>query len=194
MITPPNMAVSLGALLRVWLRLGLQSFGGGAATLALIRREVVERHGWVTDAEFVRDWALCQIAPGTNLFGLTILIGRRLAGWPGVCVSLVGLLLPSVGITVALTACYAHFRGLPVVQAALRGVIPATVGLGVLTAYQMALPLLAVARREGRLSLAWAVAALVGSGLVMAVWQPPVLPVICVAGAAGALLHWGRGR
>jgi len=190
--TTSSEGVPLGALLRVWLLLSLQSFGGGAATLTLIRREVVERRGWLTDAEFVRDWALCQVAPGINLLALTILIGRRLAGVPGICLALVGLLLPSVAITVALTASYAHFRNTPAVQASLRGVIPATVGLGLLTAYQMARALLTAARREGKTSLLWSLAVLMGSGLVMALWQPPVVLVLCAAGAAGALLHWGH--
>lgn len=193
MVTVPASAppVPLGALLRVWLLLGAQSFGGGGATLTLIRREVVERRGWLTDAEFVRDWALCHVAPGINLLALTILIGRRVAGGRGVAVSLLGLLLPSVGITVGLAACYGHFRGVPAVRAALGGVIPATVGLGLLTAWQMARPLLAVARREGRGPSAWAAMALIGSGLAMALWRPPVLAVLCAVGGAGALLHWG---
>lgn len=184
--------ISLLTVLRVWLLLGLQSFGGGAATLTLIRREIVERRGWLTDAEFVRDWALCQVAPGINLVCLTILIGRRLAGARGIGVALLGLLLPSVTITIALTACYAHFRDLRLVQAAVRGVIPGTVGLGLLTSYQMARPLLAVARREGKTSLLWAGIALIGSGLAMALYQPPVLAVLCGVGGLGALLNWAN--
>lgn len=190
-MTTPSLP-SLGLILRVWLLLGVQSFGGGAATLALIRREAVERQCWMTDAEFVRDWALCQVAPGINLLGLTILIGRRLAGVPGIALCLIGLLAPSVAITVALTACYAHFRDAPAVQAALRGVIPATVGLGLLTAYQMALPLLSADRREGKVTLACGLILLIGSGLVMLLWHPSVLPVLCAAGGIGALVHWGR--
>lgn len=185
--SPPLVTV-----LRVWLLLGLQSFGGGAATLTLIRREIVERRRWLIDAEFVRDWALCQVAPGINLVCLTILIGRRLAGARGIGVALLGLLLPSVTITIALTACYAHFRDLRLVQAAVRGVIPGTVGLGLLTSYQMARPLLAVARREGKTSLHWAGIALIGSGLAMALYQPPVLAVLCGVGGLGALLHWAN--
>ena len=179
-------------ILRVWLSLGLQSFGGGAATLALIRRAVVEQQGWLTEAEFVRDWALCQVTPGINLLGLTMLIGRRLAGGPGIFLCLLGLLLPSVTITVLLTACYSHYRDLPHMRAALRGVIPATVGVGLLTAFQMARPLLAACRRErgGTLILGWLL--LLGSGLTGALWHPPVVLVLCCAGATGALFHWQR--
>ena len=183
---------SLGLILRVWLSLGIQSFGGGAATLALIRRAVVERHGWMTDAEFVRDWALCQVTPGINLLGLTVLIGRRLAGAAGIAVCLLGLLLPSVTITVLLTACYGHYRDLPAVRAALRGVIPATVGIGLVTAWGLARPLLAASRREGKGTLPLSLALLAGSGAVAAFWHPPVVWILCAAGSAGALFHWRR--
>ena len=183
---------SLGLILRVWLSLGIQSFGGGAATLALIRRAVVERHGWMTDAEFVRDWALCQVTPGINLLGLTVLIGRRLAGAAGIAVCLLGLLLPSVTITVLLTACYGHYRDLPAVRAALRGVIPATVGIGLVTAWGLARPLLAASRREGKGTLPLGLILLAGSGAGAAVWHPPVVWILCAAGSAGALFHWRR--
>ena len=90
-------------LLRVWLLLSLQSFGGGGATLTLLRRTVVERHGWVSEADFTRDWAICQVCPGINLLCMTILLGRRIAGARGIFLCLVGLLVPSVAATVAMT-------------------------------------------------------------------------------------------
>lgn len=192
---PPSLILSTrppGAVLRVWLSLGLQSFGGGAATLALIRQAMVEQRGWLTDAEFVRDWALCQVAPGINLLALTILIGRRLAGVPGIALSLVGLLLPSVAITVVITAIYAHVQDLSLVRSAVRGIIPATVGIGLLTAYNMAQPLLRDSRREGRTATLVASLLLVGGGGAVALRHPPVVAVLCVAGALGALFQWWR--
>ena len=101
-----------GELLRVWLSLSVQSFGGGPATLALIHRAFVERNRWIPEAEFTRDWSLCQIAPGINLFALTILIGRRLDGVRGILLSLFGLLLPSVVLTILITAFYARLQRL----------------------------------------------------------------------------------
>ena len=180
-------------VLRVWLGLGLQSFGGGTATLFLIRRAVVERHGWISDAEFTRDWSLCLIAPGINLLCMTILIGRRVAGAVGVVLALVGLLLPSVTLTVLITALFATIQRLAIVQAALRGVVPATVGLGLLLAFGMAQPPLAASRREGRFSLLLSCALLLCSGLAAALWHPPVVAVLCGAGLAGAIALWRRG-
>ena len=64
--------------LRAWLSIGIQSFGGGAATLYLIRRTAVERHGWLSNEEFTRDWGICQIAPGINL-SLDALVSEEIA-------------------------------------------------------------------------------------------------------------------
>ncbi len=182
---------SYGLLLRVWFLLGLQSFGGGGATLALIRRTAIDHYGWMTEAEFVRDWTLCQVAPGINLLALTILIGRRLAGGAGIFLCLLGLLLPSVTLTLMFTAFYSHYRELPAVRAALRAVIPATVGIGLVTAWGMARPLLAASRRQGKVSLGFGLVLLLGAG-VAALWHPPVILVLCAAGVAGALFGWGR--
>ena len=188
---PPPSSLSL---FRVWLSLGLQSFGGGAATLALIRRAAVETHGWVTEAEFARFWSLVQIAPGINLLALTILIGRRTGGAKGILLALAGLLLPSAAVTVALTASYQRVQDTPLVRDALQGIIPATVGLGLLTAWQIARPMLLQSRREGRSRLAVSLTLLFASAAVMLWVHPPVLVILLGAGALGAAWEWGRRK
>jgi chromate transporter len=177
-------------LFTTWLGLGARSWGGGAATLLMIRREAVERHGWVGDEEFTRLWAICQIAPGINLLALTVLLGWRVGRAWGAALALLGLLLPSVAITAALTAAYAGVRDLPVTQAALRGVVPATVGLGLLLSWQMGTPLLRQARAAGARDLAVAAGILAGAAAVELVWRPPVFAVLIGAGAIGALYWW----
>jgi chromate transporter len=185
---------SYGKLLRIWLGLGLQSFGGGAATLYLIRRAVVEEQDWLTPEEFTRDWAICQIAPGINLLGITILIGRRTGGALGILLALLGLLLPSVSVTIALTALYAGVQQFAGVQAALRAVIPATVGLGFLLAWQTGRPIVQESRREGRAILWFGLATIPLSALVFALWNVPVIWILIGGGLLGALggLLWER--
>lgn len=178
--------------LRIWLLLGLQSFGGGTATLALIRRAFVQEYGWISESVFTRDWALVQLAPGINLLAITILIGRRILGIKGVPLALIGLLLPSATITVLLTAFYAHIQRLHSVQAGLKGVIPATVGLGLLTAVQMAQPPLDDSRREGKVSLTVSLLILIGSGFVGVALRWSVILILAVAGAVSALASWWR--
>jgi|SRR5579871_3069951 len=180
-------APSLWLFFRVWFALSLQSFGGGPATLTLIRRAMVERYGWVPEGEFSRYWALVQVAPGINLLALTILIGRRVGGAAGIGAALLGLLLPSVALTVLITIYYAQIRRSAVVQAALGGILPATVGMGLLTAIGMARPLLASGHREGPGSLLLCFLLLAGSGLAVAVWHLPVILVLLAAGGLGAV-------
>lgn len=177
-------------LLWIWTIIGAQSFGGGSATLYLIRRVTVERHGWLTDHQFTRYWGICQIAPGINILGLVILIGWRVAGLLGALLALSGLLVPSAAITVVLTSAYAHFRQAPLVRAAIAGVVPATVGLGLLLGYTMVRPLLNAARREGRASTVVAGMMLLGSTLAAAVARAPALAILWGAGALSALAQW----
>jgi chromate transporter len=177
-------------LLWIWTLVGVQSFGGGSATLYLIRRVAVERHHWITDDDFTRYWGLCQIAPGINILGVVILIGWRVSGLLGALVSLCGLLIPSAALTVALTAVYASVREAPLVRAAIAGVVPATVGLGILLGYTMVRPLLNAARQEGRANAAVAAALLVGSSLAAAMARSAVLAILWGAGVLSALAQW----
>lgn len=193
-MTPEHPPPSSRELFRVWLSLGLQSFGGGAATLALIRRAAVDTHGWVTEAEFARFWSLVQIAPGINLLALTILIGRRTAGAQGIAPALAGLLLPSAGVTVLLTASYQRIQDAAPVRDALHGIIPATVGLGLVTAWQIARPPLLESRRAGRGSFGVSLGLLL-AGAGAAQWAHlPVLVILLGAGTVGAAWGWGRRR
>src|SRR6516162_4360551 len=181
-------------LLRIWTMIGMQSFGGGSATLYLMRRVAVERYGWITDEDFTRYWGICQIAPGINILGLVILIGFRIAGAAGAALSLIGLLLPSAAITVALTSIYAGIREEPVVRAAISGVVPATVGLGLLLGFTMVRPLLNAARRDGRANIVVAVALLLGSTIVASLARTPVLAILWGTGALSAVAQWQLAR
>jgi chromate transporter len=184
------MPVQLWKLFWIWTTIGTQSFGGGSATLYLIRRVAVQRHEWITDEDFTRYWGICQIAPGINILGLVILIGWRVSGAAGAMASLLGLLLPSAAITVALTSVYAGIREAPVVRAAVTGVVPATVGLGWLLAFTMVRPLLNGARREGTASALIAVVILLASTILASLTLAPVLAILWGAGALSALVRW----
>ncbi|MCW3095311.1 MAG: chromate transporter [Chthonomonadaceae bacterium] len=183
-----------GLLLREWLLIGLQSFGGGNATFALIRQAFVERKRWIEAEEFNRLFALVQIAPGINLLALTILIGKRLLGWRGLLLSLFGLLLPSVAMTTLLTAGYARVQHTAIAQNAMHGFLPATVGLGCVTSLQMAHTSLKEAHKEGRGSLVLGLCLLAASGLAVGLLGWAVLPVLFLAGSIQASATGWRRR
>lgn len=159
----PPVPVTLRELFRAWLVIGTQSVGGGASTLYLMRRELVERRAWLTHREFLEEWALCKLSLGINLVALTGLVGSRLAGAPGVLVSLVALMVPSGVITAAMTAGYAVVRDEAIVRAALAGAGPVTVGMTIGISFTFARQ--AVRRGwRGSIDWAWGLVA-VGAGL-----------------------------
>jgi chromate transporter len=176
----------LWELFRTWLSIGLQSFGGGSPTFYLIHQACITRN-WLDEAEFVRAWALVQISPGVNLIKLTMLIGYKLRGWRGLVAAVAGLVVPTALATVLMTAGFSLVKDQPVVKAAMRGIIPATLGLSLAVAWQMAQPLLVRARREGPTHLSTHIALLVGSALLMAVAGVSPVVVLLVAGALAAV-------
>ncbi len=167
--------------------LGIQSFGGGASTFYLIHQVSIER-GWLDEEDFVRTWALAQIAPGINLIKLTVLIGYRLRGWPGVFAGMAGILLPSATATVLMTAGFSSIRRQPLVQAAMRGILPATIGLSLAMGLQMGLPLLGRAHREGYPRLGVHLLVIISAGLLMALNSISPVIILLLAGAATILL------
>jgi chromate transporter len=182
----PKPQIGLWELFRTWLVLGLQTFGGGSSTFFLIHQVSIER-GWLEEAEFVRAWALVQISPGINLVKLTALIGYQLRGWPGLIASMGGMLLPSAIVTVLMTAAFAALRDQPLVKAAMKGILPATIGLSLAMAFNMAQPLFVRAHREGRASVAAHILVLAGSALLLALLGVSPVVVLIVAGSVTML-------
>ncbi len=176
----------LWSLFGIWLVLGIQSFGGGSSTLLFIHRACVKYH-WLDESDFVRDWALVQVAPGINLVKFTALLGYRLRGWAGLATAMAGLLLPSAAVTALMTAGYDAVHSLPLVQAALKGILPATIGLSLAMAWQMAEPLLSRTWREGRTRLSAHVLVLASSAVGLILGGSPVL-ILLLSGACLVLL------
>jgi chromate transporter len=80
---------------RIFLRLGLTSFGGPVAHLGYFRAEFVARRGWLDEAGFADIVALCQFLPGPASSQTGISIGILRAGLPGALAAWLGFTLPS---------------------------------------------------------------------------------------------------
>jgi chromate transporter len=118
----------------IFLRIGAVTFGGGYVMVPLIESEVVQARGWLTHREFVEAFALGQMTPGPVLVTATF-IGYRVAGTLGALVATVSIFLPSLVLTVVAGSSLRRFRSNRQVQAFLRGVTPAVVGLLVAAAW-----------------------------------------------------------
>ena len=172
---------SLGAILGVFLRLGMASFGGGLP--GWMHHEVVRKRGWLDEERFMAGLSLGQVLPGPTSVNLALYIGQRLRGWPGAAAAFLGILGPPFLLILVLAAVQAPFAGWPAVAAALRGV--AAAGL----ANSCAVGALAARRMRG-LGL-WGVAA--AAFIAVGVLRLPMIPVVLVLAPVGIGLAWREG-
>ena len=106
--------------------------------LPLIQREVVDRKGWIDEEEFLNMIALAQAAPGLIAVNSAIFIGWRIGGWKGVCGAVLGAVLPSFLIILAIAMVFQEWKELPAVEAAFKGIRPAVVALIAAPLFKMA--------------------------------------------------------
>lgn len=106
--------------------LALQGFGGVAA---LAQRELVERKRWMTNTQFVEEWAVAQIMPGPNLVNLSLMLGARHFGVRGALSALAGMLSAPLLVLLSLAWLYTQHADQAAVAGALRGMGAVAAGL-----------------------------------------------------------------
>lgn len=121
------LVVSLGEIFRTFLAIGATSFGGGV--VAYLRSSLVTKKGWLDDDSFLEVLEISQTLPGLNATNMAVLVGDRLRGWRGALVGFVGMLLPGATLILILGVLYASNAHNSSVNAILKGVGAASVGL-----------------------------------------------------------------
>ena len=144
-------------LIRVFGRIGLLSFGGPAAQIALMQRELVEERGWLEQADFLRALSFCMLLPGPEAMHLATYAGWKLRGTMGGLLAGLLFVLPGAAVIFALALAYASYGQLPPVQALFLGIKTAVVVIVL-----MALKGLAKRALRGRGDILLALAAFVG--------------------------------
>lgn len=174
--TTPTPPPSCATLAWVFMLIGMQSFGGGLS--AWMRRDVVQRRGWMSEQQFVGGLALCQLTPGPNAVNLAVFIGSSLRGPKGAAAALAGMLLVPVLAILAMGAAFTELRDVPGVASAMAGLGAAAIGLNLAMALRMT--------RRG-ISGAAPAAVMAGVALAVGVFDLPLLPVVLLALPAGVL-------
>ncbi|WP_255356717.1 chromate efflux transporter [Thioclava sp. SK-1] len=103
------------------MRIGLASFGGPAAQIALLHRSLVSEERWLSEQEFLRALSFCMVLPGPEAMQLAAYTGWRLRGvWGGVIAGLwfVG---PGAAVILGLALIYTEFEEIPIVHGMLIG-------------------------------------------------------------------------
>lgn len=119
----------LTELAQLFLKLGLISFGGPTAHVAMMEDEVVSRREWLSKAQFLDLLGATNLIPGPNSTEMAIHIGYVYAGWLGLIVAGVSFILPAVLIAIGLGWGYVSFGTMPQVAGLLDGIKPAVLGI-----------------------------------------------------------------
>ena len=120
-----NTLLSLCAELFIrFLKIGAFSFGGGYASLTLIREEVVESAGWLTEADFTGLCAIAEITPGPVTLNAASFTGWQTAGLAGAAAATLGCILPSVCLIMLLGKLLIRFDRHPTLQSILSSLRP----------------------------------------------------------------------
>ena len=172
------MNVPFNDLLRVFTRIGLLSFGGPAAQIAVMHRELVEIRPWLTEKQFLNALSFCMLLPGPEAMQLATYSGWRLWGVTGGLIAGLLFVVPGALVMLGLAALYAWLGSVPLVEALFLG-IKATVVVIVLEA------LLKVARKALHGADRWVIAAL--SFVAIFAFAAPFPLIIATAAAYGAL-------
>ena len=106
--------------------LALQGFGG---VLAVVQRVLVDEKRWLTNEEFIEDWAVAQVLPGPNVVNLALMIGDRYFGLRGGLAALAGVLAFPLLVVLVIAALFASVADLPMAQGALKGMGAVSAGL-----------------------------------------------------------------
>ena len=104
------------------LKIGLFTFGGGYAMIALLENEFVTKRGWLEQEEFLDVAAIAESTPGPIAINSATYIGYKQAGILGSVVATLGMTLPSFCIIYAISLFFDAFLSLTVVACAFRGI------------------------------------------------------------------------
>ena len=165
-------------------KIGLLSFGGPAAQIAVMHRVLVEENNWLSERQFLNALNFCMLLPGPEAMQLTTYAGWRLRGVPGGLMAGLLFVVPGAAVMLALAAIYGFFGAVPLVSALFLG-IKAAVLVVVIEA------LLKVARRALTAAVYWLIA---GLAFVAIFFFAVPFPLVVLAAAAYGFLRGGDTR
>ena len=120
--TPAQEAKSLGTLFFTFFKIGLFTFGGGYAMIALLEEEFIQHRKWLDKDEFLDMAAIAESTPGPVAINSATYLGYKLAKVPGAATATVAVCLPSFLIIYAISLFFEQFTQLTVIANAFKGI------------------------------------------------------------------------
>ncbi|MBQ6581106.1 MAG: chromate transporter [Alistipes sp.] len=158
-------------------KIGLFTFGGGYAMIAIIQREVITHRKWIEEQEFLDLLTLAQSAPGPISLNTAVFVGYKMYGYRGALTSLVGVALPSFVIMLLIAAFFTQVRHNPIMDAAFKGIRPVVVAL-------MFAPIIGFTKGMRGYTIA------IAAAISLIIWHVGISPVyiLFAGGVVGVLL------
>ncbi len=164
--------------LKVWVKIGLLSFGGPAAQIATMHRILVEEKRWIGESRFLHALNYCMLLPGPEAMQLATYVGWLLHRTLGGVAAGLLFVLPGFLVMLGLSALYAGYQRVPLVEALFFGIKAAVLAVVVEA-------LLRIGRRSLRNRARLALAGLAFAGIFL--FHAP-FPLIVLAAAAIGLI------
>lgn len=120
--TPAQEAKNLGTLFFTFFKIGLFTFGGGYAMIALLEEAFIQRRKWLDKDEFLDMTAIAESTPGPVAINSATYLGYKLAKVPGAATATVAVCLPSFLIIYAISLFFEQFTQLTVIASAFKGI------------------------------------------------------------------------
>ena len=112
----------IAVLFYTMFKIGLFTFGGGYAMIALLEGELVGKKEWIDHEEFMDLIAIAESTPGPIAINAATYVGYRACGIAGALAATLGICLPSFGIIFTISLFFDKFLAIPWVAAAFRGI------------------------------------------------------------------------
>jgi len=164
---PPTLSEATS----IWLKIGVLSFGGPAAQIALMHHLIVDVKGWLNEKQFLNALSFCMLLPGPEAMQLATYAGWRLHGTVGGLIAGLLFVIPGAIVILILAAVYSIYGDVPLVNALFLG-IKAAVLIVVLEA------LLRVAKKALKGREHWVIAALAFIGIFFLALPFPLIVLL----------------
>lgn len=116
------MAKELIGIFFVFFKMGAVTFGGGYSMLPILRREIVQRRGWLSEEQVMDFFAVSQCLPGLIASNASAFIGYQRRKAPGAIAAVLGVVAPSIIVITLIAALMQNFQNEPMVRHAFKAI------------------------------------------------------------------------
>ncbi len=167
-------------LFMAFMRVGGLTFGGGLAQLPMLKYEIVQRYGWLSEEELLDVYAIGQCTPGIIAVNTATYVGYKKKGVMGGIVATLGMITPSIVVITLVAMCLQAVIDNVWVQHAIMGIRAIVCALMLNTAYTLG-------KKTLKNAFAWILAAFAFAAAFFT--SLPTIVIVLVAAVIGIIYY-----